>query len=1051
VPVVASVSPSGGLATGGTSITVSGSGFTGATLVKVGTLNATGVTIVDGSTITCTTPAGTAGLKSISVTTPGGTGTLSNCFTYYAQPTITSVTPAAGPVAGNTSLTINGTNFLGASAVTVGGQPVTGLVITATRITGRTPAGAAGAQDVVVTTPGGTATRSGAFTYHALPTVASVSPSSGSLAGGTTITVTGTNLSGATLVRVGSVNATGLTVVDATTLTCVTPAGAAGAKSVSVTTPGGTATRSNAFTHVYIAPTIASISPASGPESGGTSITITGTNLLGASAVRIGGTLATGLTVVDATTLTCTTPAGTAGARDVQVTVPGGSVTRTGGFTYAAVPSIAGVSPGSGVLSGGATITITGTNLSGASAVTVGGVPATGVTAVNETTVRAVVPASTAGPKAVTVTTPGGLATLAGGFRYAAVREPEWGTVSEALPDPSVITDAALREAIEATGFAWRIVDDATGIEMVLVPAGTFDMGCSPSAAHACAGSELPVHPVTLTGSYYVGRYEVTQSQWTAVMGSNPSLFQGLPDSGVRPVERASWDMMQGFLSATGLRLPTEAEWEYACRAGTETAYHGWPENPLGTDDDAQLGTIAWFGGNAGGQTRPVGLKRPNGFGLFDISGNVYEAVSDRYSDSYYEVSPAVDPPGPSTGDYQVWRGGSWTGFHPCRSSNRDVAAADFVSADLGFRVVRGIGPTISGLSPSGGDAAGGALITISGTRLTGTTAVTVGGVAATSVTVVDDSTVTAVTPAGTAGAQDVTITTPGGTATLTSGFTYVTVPSWATLVEALPDPSVVTDALLRDAIEATGLAWRLQDTGTGIELLLVPPGTFEMGCIMGSNLYGCHEWEQPAHQVTLTNAFYLGRYEVTQSQWTAQMGSNPSNFQSASPEVPADQVPNRPVERVSWDTIQGYLSATGFRLPTEAEWEYACRAGTQTPFYDGSTNDGTLGTLAWYGAFSIADNSFFQTRPVGGKAANAFGFHDMLGNAFEWVNDWYGNYAGEAQTNPAGPVSAPGRVIRGGSFGYDSSATRSTSRFEVTPSVSSTYVGLGFRVARNP
>jgi hypothetical protein len=205
-----------------------------------------------------------------------------------------------------------------------------------------------------VTTPGGTATREGAFTYHALPTVASVSPSSGSLAGGTTITVTGTNLSGATLVRVGSVNATGLTVVDATTLTCVTPAGTAGAKSVSVTTPGGTATRSNAFTHVYIAPTIASVSPDTGPDTGGTSITITGTNLLGASAVRIGGTLATALAVVNGTTLTCVTPAGTAGARDVQVTVPGGSVTSTGGFTYVAVGSGAGDSGsgGTGGISG---------------------------------------------------------------------------------------------------------------------------------------------------------------------------------------------------------------------------------------------------------------------------------------------------------------------------------------------------------------------------------------------------------------------------------------------------------------------------------------------------------------------------------------------------------------------------------------------------------------------------------------------------------------------------------------------------------------------------
>jgi hypothetical protein len=153
---------------------------------------------------------------------------------------------------------------------------------------------------------------------------------------------------------VGTANATAVTVLDDTTLTCVTPAGTLGVKGVSVTTPGGTGSLANCFAHVYIAPTIASVSPDTGPDTGGTSITITGTNLLGASAVRIGGTLATALAVVNSTTLTCVTPAGTAGARDVQVTVPGGSVTRTGGFTYVAVGSGAGDSGsgGTGGISG---------------------------------------------------------------------------------------------------------------------------------------------------------------------------------------------------------------------------------------------------------------------------------------------------------------------------------------------------------------------------------------------------------------------------------------------------------------------------------------------------------------------------------------------------------------------------------------------------------------------------------------------------------------------------------------------------------------------------
>jgi formylglycine-generating enzyme required for sulfatase activity len=233
-----------------------------------------------------------------------------------------------------------------------------------------------------------------------------------------------------------------------------------------------------------------------------------------------------------------------------------------------------------------------------------------------------------------------------------------------------------------------------------------------------------------------------------------------------------------------------------------------------------------------------------------------------------------------------------------------------------------------------------------------------------------------------------------------------------------------------------------VRDTATQMEMLLVPPGTFQMGCIMGSNQYGCYSWEQPVHQVTLTNAFYLGRYEVTQAQWVARMGSNPSYFQGQS------DSPSRPAEQVSWTTIQGYLGATGFRLPTEAEWEYACRAGTQTPFYNGSTDDSTVGSLAWYGS-CCGGNSGGETHPIGGKAANAFGFHDMLGNVWEWVNDWYGGYTSAAQTNPTGPVSATGRVGRGGSWIYDAGSVRSSSRGDGTPG--GTYYDVGFRVARTP
>jgi formylglycine-generating enzyme required for sulfatase activity len=273
----------------------------------------------------------------------------------------------------------------------------------------------------------------------------------------------------------------------------------------------------------------------------------------------------------------------------------------------------------------------------------------------------------------------------------------------------------------------------------------------------------------------------------------------------------------------------------------------------------------------------------------------------------------------------------------------------------------------------------------------------------------------------------------------------------WATVLEFAPNPAVVTSGSLRKAIASTGLPWRVRDNSSQIEMLLVPPGTFNMGC-SASNQFGCFSEENPVHAVTLTNAFYLGRYEVTQAQWTARMGSNPSNFQSASAQVPAAEVPNRPVETVSWNTIQGFLSATGLRLPTEAEWEYAYRAGTTTAFHsmpgfpNGTNDDAQVGNIAWF-----SSNSASQTRPVGGKAANALGLHDMAGNVWEWVNDRYSPtyYASSPSTNPPGPATGAGHVLRGGSWDNDTGSLRSSDRVSYTPG--GTFSSVGFRVARAP
>ena len=272
---------------------------------------------------------------------------------------------------------------------------------------------------------------------------------------------------------------------------------------------------------------------------------------------------------------------------------------------------------------------------------------------------------------------------------------PPWGTVLEWSPNPAVITDASLRTRISETRLPWRVRDNGTSIEMVLIPPGVYTRGCTRSNTFACDASESPTHVVSLTAAFYMGRTEVTQTQWTAKMGLNPSLFQGSswPSAATRPVEQVSWNDITIFRNATGLRLPTEAEWEYACRAGTLTAFHGWPANPAGTNDDNQLTNIAWFytGSCAAGaqcQTRVVAGKAANGLGLHDMSGNVWEWCQDWFGT--YGSSSQTNPVGPSTGTFRVIRGGGWgVGWDSCRSSTRNGLTPDNRSMYAGFRVAR--------------------------------------------------------------------------------------------------------------------------------------------------------------------------------------------------------------------------------------------------------------------------------------------------------------------------------------------------------------------------
>ena len=207
-------------------------------------------------------------------------------------------------------------------------------------------------------------------------------------------------------------------------------------------------------------------------------------------------------------------------------------------------------------------------------------------------------------------------------------------------------------------------VGNAATLEMVLIPAGEFLMG-SPDSETRARDDEKPQHRVRITKPFYLGKYPVTQEQWEAVMGRNPSQFKGPKN----PVENVSWEDCQAFLGKLNehvrgekFRLPTEAQWKYACRAGSKTRY-------CFGDDESRLGEFAWHDAE---QTHPVGEKEPNAWGLYDMQGNVWELCQDWYDARYYANSPTDDPPGSAVGKCRVSRGGGY--IDPatfCRSAYR--------------------------------------------------------------------------------------------------------------------------------------------------------------------------------------------------------------------------------------------------------------------------------------------------------------------------------------------------------------------------------------------
>jgi formylglycine-generating enzyme required for sulfatase activity len=541
---------------------------------------------------------------------------------------------------------------------------------------------------------------------------------------------------------------------------------------------------------------------------------------------------------------------------------------------------------------------------------------------------------------------------------------------------------------------------NGASFDMVEVEGGTFLMGGTPDQGDGVRDREKPVHQVTLS-SYNIGQTEVTQELWKAVMGENPSYHVGDLQ---RPVEQVSWVDCQRFieklnqLTGKSFRLPTEAEWEYAARGGSKSEGYMF----AGSND---MDVVAWYVDNSDNTTHPVATKAPNELGLYDMTGNVWEWVYDWFA--MYSADSQVNPTGPGTGNNRVLRGGCWNGGG---NYNRVAYRDNF--------------------TPTGSNSSGGMRLVLD----------------------VEESTKfrlsESVIKIEVGESTTVNILNGGGSYTLMGGTDFFTTSTngdqlTVTGITAGTSTVYVTDAETGATAILVVIVTERQDkeftvNGVTFKMVTVDGDTFTMGATAEQgNDFNANE--RPVHQVTLSD-YSIGQTEVTQELWVAVMGSNPSNFSGDM---------QRPVDKVSWNDCQEFISKlnqlTGksFRLPTEAEWEFAARGGRLSLGYKYAGSN-TVDDVAWY-----KDNGESATHPVGTKAPNELGLYDMSGNVFEWCQDWYGNYSGDEQINPTGPASGTYRSCRGGGWNYSSSYCRVS--YRSYHSMTSRYDRIGLRLALDP
>ncbi|MCE9551856.1 MAG: SUMF1/EgtB/PvdO family nonheme iron enzyme [Planctomycetes bacterium] len=583
-----------------------------------------------------------------------------------------------------------------------------------------------------------------------------------------------------------------------------------------------------------------------------------------------------------------------------------------------------------------------------------------------------------------------------------------------------------------------EVITNSIGMKLALIPAGEFQMG-SPEGEPNHTVLEKQ-HRVRLTRPFYIGVYTVTQAEYTKVMGNNPSFFSatgkgkdkvaGL-DTSRFPVEDVSWESAVEFckklskLDHKTYRLPTEAEWEYACRAGTTTTFN-FGDSCNGTEANCKGDQYPLATSTKGpylGRPCPVGSYKPNAFGLYDMHGNVSQWCLDRFDTMSYSKYLGDDPVLDGDGNEHVDRGGNWQ-FAPveCRAAHRYGMSPDRNRpGETGFRVViQEPAPAIAKTEPAK-EAKPRLWHDASGKYSIKAVLVEVKDGVAT-IERSDDGT---------------TLQLPVDKLSDADQRYLKTMPVGTPLARARPPAKPLHLETITNAI--------------GMKMVLIPPGDFQMGSPADEIGRADNETQ---HWVRITRPFFMGAYPVTQGEFLQIMGFNRSNGGATLGGTPKGEDPTHyPVRWVFWPDANEFCKKLSekegkhYRLPTEAEWEYACRAGTLTPFNWGSTADGTQANQDGnrpYGTTTKGPHIKHLT-PVGSYKPNAFGLYDMHGNITQWCQDfWEDNYYSHSPVDdPQGPKSGSMRIYRGGR-GDPLSGRSAVRRF--TDEINQ-FLPIGFRV----